>query len=118
LPEEGVAAMAPSPTSFQQGQTSSFRRAAPVMGNRVLETQQRSSRTKSKTYPQKRSDSGGGVTGGGAGGGLSPTMSPRNGSNSSVQVAPLDERNLKRAVHRYGTMPKGARIGAYLESLR
>ena len=33
------------------------------------------------------------------------------------QVA-LDERNLKRAVNRYGTMPKGARIGAYLESLR
>ena len=30
----------------------------------------------------------------------------------------LDERNLKRAVNRYGTMPKGARIGAYLESLR
>jgi abelson tyrosine-protein kinase 1 len=35
-----------------------------------------------------------------------------------VQVAALDERNLKRAVHRYGTLPKGARIGAYLESLR
>jgi abelson tyrosine-protein kinase 1 len=33
-------------------------------------------------------------------------------------VAALDERNLKRAVHRYGTLPKGARIGAYLESLR
>ena len=30
----------------------------------------------------------------------------------------MDERNLKRAVHRYGTLPKGARIGAYLESLR
>ena len=29
-----------------------------------------------------------------------------------------DERNLKRAVNRYGTMPKDARIGAYLESLR
>ena len=35
-----------------------------------------------------------------------------------VQVGALDERNLKRAVHRYGTLPKGARIGAYLESLR
>ena len=30
----------------------------------------------------------------------------------------LDERNLKRAVNRYGTLPKGARIGAYLQSLR
>lgn len=30
----------------------------------------------------------------------------------------MDEKNLKRAVHRYGTMPKGDRIGAYLESLR
>lgn len=36
----------------------------------------------------------------------------------SSQVVTLDERNLKRAVNRYGTMPKGARIGAYLESLR
>ena len=35
-----------------------------------------------------------------------------------MQVAALDERNLKKAVHRYGTLPKGARIGAYLESLR
>ncbi len=33
-------------------------------------------------------------------------------------MAALDERNLRRAVHRYGTLPKGARIGAYLESLR
>jgi hypothetical protein len=36
----------------------------------------------------------------------------------SSNVVALDERNLKRAVNRYGTMPKGARIGAYLESLR
>ena len=39
-------------------------------------------------------------------------------SSSSSNVVTLDERNLKRAVNRYGTMPKGARIGAYLESLR
>ena len=37
---------------------------------------------------------------------------------STANVVALDERNLKRAVNRYGTMPKGARIGAYLESLR
>ena len=40
--------------------------------------------------------------------------SPKKG----VQVAQLDERNLKKAVHRYGTLPKGDRIGAYLESLK
>lgn len=30
----------------------------------------------------------------------------------------LDERNLKLTANRYGTLPKGARIGAYLESLQ
>ena len=34
------------------------------------------------------------------------------------RVGQLDEKNLKRAANRYGTLPKGARIGAYLESLR
>lgn len=35
-----------------------------------------------------------------------------------VQVAALEVQNVKRAISRYGTLPKGARIGAYLESLR
>ncbi|XP_013781839.1 uncharacterized protein LOC106466143, partial [Limulus polyphemus] len=35
-----------------------------------------------------------------------------------VQVAALQVQNVKRAINRYGTLPKGARIGAYLESLR
>merc|ERR1719414_2515385 len=34
------------------------------------------------------------------------------------RVGQLDEKNLKRAANRYGTLPKGARIGAYLESMR
>ena len=34
------------------------------------------------------------------------------------RVGQLDERNLKKAANRYGTLPKGARIGAYLESMR
>lgn len=38
--------------------------------------------------------------------------------NKNVQVAALDVHNVKRAINRYGTMPKGARIGAYLDSLR
>lgn len=36
----------------------------------------------------------------------------------NVQVAALEVQNVKRAINRYGTLPKGARIGAYLESLR
>lgn len=35
-----------------------------------------------------------------------------------VQIAALEVQNVKRAINRYGTLPKGARIGAYLESLR
>ena len=38
--------------------------------------------------------------------------------NKNVQVAALDVHNVKRAINRYGTMPKGARIGAYLDSLK
>lgn len=30
----------------------------------------------------------------------------------------MEVQNVKRAINRYGTLPKGARIGAYLESLR
>lgn len=33
-------------------------------------------------------------------------------------VGALEVQNVKRAINRYGTLPKGARIGAYLESLR
>jgi abelson tyrosine-protein kinase 1 len=33
-------------------------------------------------------------------------------------VGALEVQNVKRAIHRYGTLPKNARIGAYLESLR
>ncbi|XP_047040465.1 tyrosine-protein kinase Abl isoform X2 [Helicoverpa zea] len=35
-----------------------------------------------------------------------------------VHVAALEVQNVKRAINRYGTLPKGARIGAYLESMR
>ncbi|KAL1517707.1 hypothetical protein ABEB36_001439 [Hypothenemus hampei] len=36
----------------------------------------------------------------------------------AVQVAALEVQNVRKAISRYGTLPKGARIGAYLESLR
>lgn len=37
---------------------------------------------------------------------------------TAPHVAALEVQNVKRAINRYGTLPKGARIGAYLESLR
>ncbi|KAG0713752.1 Tyrosine-protein kinase ABL1 [Chionoecetes opilio] len=39
-------------------------------------------------------------------------------SGRHLTVAALEVHNVKRAINRYGTLPKGARIGAYLESLR
>ncbi|KAK5642753.1 hypothetical protein RI129_008920 [Pyrocoelia pectoralis] len=61
---------------------------APIMGNRGLEQRGK----KSRTYPPKESQ--------------------------TVQVAALEVQNVRKAISRYGTLPKGARIGAYLESLR
>lgn len=36
---------------------------------------------------------------------------------SDVLISPLAERNLRKAVSKFGTMPKNARIDAYLESM-
>lgn len=36
---------------------------------------------------------------------------------SQVRVGKLDIANVSKAIHRYGTIPKGVRIGAYLQSL-
>ena len=110
-------------TFFPSGQNPNSFRRAPVMGNRGLETQrisQERSRSKPKSYSKDRASGGGSPRSGRRerrGGSASGSGS--GAANSGlVQVAALDERNLKRAVHRYGTLPKGARIGAYLESLR
>ena len=67
----------------------SFKRA-PIMGNRGLET-----RNSKRSNQRKEIQSG------------SPPV-----------VGALEVRNVKQAINRYGTLPKGARIGAYLESLR
>jgi abelson tyrosine-protein kinase 1 len=40
-----------------------------------------------------------------------------NNSEGRPQLAALDVSNVKKAISRYGTIPKGARIGAYLASL-
>lgn len=76
----------------------SFKRA-PVMGNRGLETRN------SKRSNQRKTP-------------LAPINSaPPPPANQPV-VGALEVQNVKRAINRYGTLPKGARIGAYLESLR
>lgn len=38
--------------------------------------------------------------------------------SSKPQVVALEEVNVRKAINRYGTLPKGARIGAYLDSMR
>lgn len=47
-----------------------------------------------------------------------PNMHPSAATVSAITVGALEVQNVKRAINRYGTLPKGARIGAYLESLR
>eukprot|EP00095_Tigriopus_kingsejongensis_P008109 maker-scaffold184_size276635-snap-gene-0.15 protein:Tk08109 transcript:maker-scaffold184_size276635-snap-gene-0.15-mRNA-1 annotation:"tyrosine-protein kinase abl" len=105
LQAAGVSTFSPQPQHSQQQQP--FRRA----NNRSLdpnhrqhhpERSSRSSSKSSKLYSPKDP--------------RSSQRTPR--SKGEVHVGALDEHNLKRAVHKYGTMPKGARIGAYLESLR
>lgn len=76
-------------------QQNSFKRA-PVMGNRGLETRN------SKRANQRKD----------------VVNNLVNAPNSQPVVGALEVQNVKRAIHRYGTLPKGARIGAYLESLR
>ncbi|XP_043865831.1 tyrosine-protein kinase Abl isoform X4 [Drosophila mojavensis] len=85
------------PRSSQQH--SSFKR--PVMGNRGLETRQ-----------SKRSQQ------------PAPINVTTNGNASTpvlpahpITVGALEVMNVKRVVNRYGTLPKGARIGAFLDSL-
>lgn len=76
----------------------SFKRA-PVMGNRGLETRN-SKRTSQRKTP------------------LAPVNNLGPAPTSQPVVGALEVQNVKRAINRYGTLPKGARIGAYLESLR
>lgn len=74
---------------------SSFKRPAPVMGNRGLET--RNSK-RSQYHPQLQAH--------------------KKESPPPITVGALEEQNVKRAINRYGTLPKGARIGAFLDSLQ
>lgn len=73
------------------------------MGHRGLETRN-SKRSHHQQSHHKKDHSPVGNAG------LSPVNQPLVGA--------LEVQNVKRAINRYGTLPKGARIGAYLESLR
>lgn len=77
----------------------SFKRA-PVMGNRGLET-----RNSKRTSSQRKTP-------------LAPVNNVPAMLLAQPVVGALEVQNVKRAINRYGTLPKGARIGAYLESLR
>ncbi|XP_016980724.1 tyrosine-protein kinase Abl isoform X7 [Drosophila rhopaloa] len=96
-----------APRSSQQH--SSFKRptGTPVMGNRGLETRQSK---RSQQHPQTTAPA-------------PPPTQPHHGNNGVVTsahpitVGALEVMNVKRVVNRYGTLPKVARIGAYLDSL-
>lgn len=84
------------------------------MGNRSLES--RNSK-RAQYHPQSSQSKKEHVT--------STNFSTNNANNAAssvptqpITVGALEVQNVKRAINRYGTLPKGARIGAYLESLR
>lgn len=90
------------------GSTSAFKRA-PVMGTRI--DARNSKRSSQRKTPLGNSNQ--------------PVMSPLQQQlqqqqlqqNQQPVVGALEVQNVKRAINRYGTLPKSSRIGAYLESL-
>lgn len=86
----------------------SFKKPTPVMGNRSLES--RNSKHHSQAKKEHISQSN------------SSNINMDSGQSSlgkqPVTVGALEVQNVKRAINRYGTLPKGARIGQYLESLK
>lgn len=99
---------------IQRIRSSSDKHTGPSMGKRNLEI--RNGKTVSQ---QKRGDTA-----------LNSTQQQVENTNTAVEhvrkhlpqqgvtVAALEVQNVKRAINRYGTLPKGARIGQYLESLK
>ena len=87
------------PAAAAQMPLSSFKRApAPAMGGRAIEQRRDEKRSRSKGGERRSKD--------------------KQHQQQQQRVGQLDEKNLKRAANRYGTLPKDARIGAYLDSLR
>jgi abelson tyrosine-protein kinase 1 len=85
--------------------SASFKRA-PVMGTRI--DARNSKRSSQRKTPLGNSNQ--------------PLMSQQQQQQLQHQQQPvvgaLEVQNVKRAINRYGTLPKSSRIGAYLESLR
>ncbi|KAH8408096.1 hypothetical protein KR222_003460, partial [Zaprionus bogoriensis] len=92
------------PRSSQQH--SSFKR--PVMGHRGLETRQ----SKRSQQQQQQLGNGNVVTSNGNGVLGAPVL-----PSHPITVGALEVMNVKHVVNRYGTLPKVARIGAFLDSL-
>lgn len=82
-------------------QHGSFKRSVPAMGTR-LDTRNSKRQITRKVEQQQSS--------------ISAANTPN--TTQPPVVGALEVQNVKRAINRYGTLPKGARIGAYLESLR
>ncbi|KAG5678000.1 hypothetical protein PVAND_007711 [Polypedilum vanderplanki] len=95
--------MMPPPHSSQ----SAFKRA-PMMGTR-LDARNSKSRSSQRKTPLGNAP-------------LNQQQSSQNQQQQQQQqgtvVGALEVQNVKRAINRYGTLPKSSRIGAYLESLR
>lgn len=93
----------------------SFKRTGPVMGNRSLESRNNKHHSHSSQVKKDHILAG------------QLNVNNMNMSVENVQpnlgkqpvtVGALEVQNVKRAINRYGTLPKGARIGQYLESLK
>ncbi|XP_055323685.1 tyrosine-protein kinase Abl-like isoform X3 [Sitodiplosis mosellana] len=85
----------------------SFKKPTPVMGNRSLESRNSKHHSQAKKEHIAQSNSNNIMGSGQSSLGKQP-----------VTVGALEVQNVKRAINRYGTLPKGARIGQYLESLK
>ncbi|XP_055323715.1 tyrosine-protein kinase Abl isoform X4 [Sitodiplosis mosellana] len=85
----------------------SFKKPTPVMGNRSLESRNSKHHSQAKKEHIAQSNSNNIMDSGQSSLGKQP-----------VTVGALEVQNVKRAINRYGTLPKGARIGQYLESLK
>lgn len=85
----------------------SFKRSTPLMGNRSLENRNNKHHSQAKKEhisAQQNCNS--------------MNIIDNSHSKQPVTVGALEVQNVKRAINRYGTLPKGARIGQYLESLK
>ncbi|XP_055610940.1 tyrosine-protein kinase Abl isoform X2 [Uranotaenia lowii] len=112
-PDTDTDSQEPGVGHFQKStsQQSSFKRV-PIMGNRGLET-----RSSKRSLPQQGAPRRDPATLPPGGSSAPPQVVSLNALGSPV-VCALEVQNVKKATNRYGTLPKGARIGAYLESLR